>query len=209
MAEIKKLISGYRDFYKKYFESNDLLYKNLVEDGQSPKTLIIACSDSRVDPSILTNANPGDIFTVRNVANLVPVYDANKTGLHGVSAALEFAVCFLKVKNIVILGHSNCGGIQSLMDRVDKNKTDFIGDWMDIATKAKEKTIASNSGNNRCLNHECEKESIILSMENLLTFPWIKDDVTSNKLKIHGWYFTMDDGKIQNYNNDTSSFEEL
>lgn len=210
MAEIKELLKGYKEFFSKYFESGDKLYKQLTEVGQFPKTLIISCSDSRVDPSILMNAKPGDIFTIRNVANLVPPYEAGDDGFHGVSAALEFAVKFLKVRNIVILGHSNCAGISALLNSDKMEQTDFIGKWMNIGTTAKERTIAkAESSDPNFLQHKCEKEGIIHSLENLNTFPWIKSAIQNKELNIHGWYFKLETGELFQYDESKEEFEAI
>lgn len=168
MAEVKALIEGYKKFYKKYFASDNELYNELAKTGQSPKTLIIACSDSRVDPSIVMNAKPGDIFVIRNVANLVPPCETSESGIHGVSAALEFAVQILQVNHIVVLGHSSCAGIAALLGSADIDKTDFIGKWMSIAKPAREKTLTEKKYScDKTMHHECEKECIMLSLENL------------------------------------------
>ncbi len=210
MAEVKRLIEGYKQFYKNYYLSGSTLYDNLTKEGQSPKTLIIACSDSRVDPSIVTNAEPGDIFVIRNVANMVPPYEDGNTGLHGVSAALEFAVCILNVKHVVILGHSHCAGVGALLDRESVSERDFIGKWVDIGQKAKEKTMADNPGKEpKDLQHECERESVLHSLDNLLTFPWIKDRVEEKSLKLHGWYFSIGNGELMEYNPITSNFKTI
>ena len=210
MAEVNVLIEGYRAFYKRYFASGDTLYRELVKTGQSPMTLIIACSDSRVDPSILMNAEPGDIFVIRNVANLVPPYEIDDAGLHGVSAALEFAVRILEVEHIVIVGHSNCAGIQTLLNSDKIQHTDFIGKWMDVAKPAKEKTLnAVPDASKSVLQHTCEKESVLLSLDNLLTFPWIKSIVERGNLKLHGWYFSLEDGHLHEYNPNKAMFEAI
>lgn len=207
MAEIKKLLKGYREFYQKYFQSGDELYKSL-KDGQSPKTLIIACSDSRVDPSIVTAADPGDIFVIRNVANLVPPYQVKESGLHGVSAALEFAVRFLEVKHIVIMGHSSCAGINALLNQEKIADTDFIGKWMAVAGKARERTLECGHNHSDSENQsKCEKESILLSLDNLLSFPWISERVGQKSLKLHGWYFSVEDGRMQEFNPESQKFQ--
>lgn len=211
MAKIEKLIEGYQRFYKKYFGSNDTLYQTLEQKGQSPKTLIIACSDARVDPSIISDADPGDIFVIRNVANLVPPYQPGDEGLHGVSAALEFAVRILNVENIVVLGHSKCTGVNTLLHPESLGSSDFIGRWVSIGeeakTKAYEKSKAPQTGEH--LNHTCEKEVILLSLKNLMTFPWIKDQVNSGTLTLHGWYFPIHDGCLHHYNPETKEFEPI
>lgn len=210
MAEVAALIEGYRSFYRKYFASGDTLYRELSTSGQSPRTLFVACSDSRVDPSIITNAEPGDIFVVRNVANLIPPYEERGTGLHGVSAALEFAVRILQVKHIVIMGHSQCAGIKTLLHPEQIEESDFIGHWMDIAQPAKEKTLRINADKDASEDeqlHVCEKEGVLLSLENLVTFPWVRERVQNRSLKLHGWHFSIADGVLSQYNPQTEGFE--
>jgi carbonic anhydrase len=210
MAEIKALVEGYKRFYKKYFASDNGLYNELAKTGQNPKTVIIACSDSRVDPSIVTHSKPGDIFVIRNVANLVPPYEKSDKGIHGVSAALEFAVQILEVTNIVVLGHSSCAGVAALLGSRDIDNTDFIGKWMSIAKPAREKTLAEkNFSDDKSMHHACEKECIMLSLENLKTFPWIKDRVESKKLKLHGWYFELDGGNLMEFNSKKQLFQKI
>ncbi len=211
MAEIKALLEGYRHYYRKYFASSDTLYEDLLSKGQSPKTLVIACSDSRVDPSIVTSAQPGDIFVIRNVANLVPPYQVDEDGLHGVSAALEFAVCILEVRHIVIMGHSNCAGIRALLDAANIENTDFIGKWMSLAKPAKDR-VAKRHGDGICPDegaHHCEKESILFSLENLMTFPWVRLRVETGKLKLHGWYLSLDDGRLECFDPMKNRFEKV
>jgi len=203
MAEIDKLIQGYKDFYKLHFQVDKSLYATLA-DSQNPKTLIISCSDSRADPAIITNADAGDIFAIRNVANLVPPYERDDHSHHGVSAALEFAVRYLEIENIVILGHSKCAGIKALVDsETSKNKEgEFIDNWVKIAKKAKEKAMKSNDDK----YHVCEKEGILVSLENLMTFPWIKKRVDAKTLQLHGWYFCVSDGSLSRYNSANGTF---
>ncbi|MCB1681673.1 MAG: carbonic anhydrase [Rhodospirillales bacterium] len=206
MAEVKKLLNGYREFYKKYYESGNTLYRDLTRHGQSPKTLIIACSDSRVDPSIITEAQPGDIFVVRNVANLVPPYQISDSSLHGVSAALEFAVRILDVNHIVVLGHSHCAGVKALLEQGRTEHTDFIGRWVSIATKARDKVLSEQGDAKEPAEHRCEKECILLSLQNLTEFPWIQSKVQARELKLHGWYFSIEDGKLLEYNATSGEF---
>lgn len=206
MAEVKALIEGYRSFYRKYFASGDTLYKELTKVGQSPKTLIIACSDSRVDPSIITNSEPGDIFVIRNVANIIPPYEIDDHGLHGVSAAVEFAVRILQVKHIVIIGHSNCAGIKALINSDAIQDTDFISKWVDVAHAAKERVI-NNIPEQSKWQQCCEQESILLSLDNLISFPWIKSRIESRELTLHGWYFSLEDGRLHEYKPNTGKFD--
>jgi len=136
-STITSLIEGYRKFRAKHFEESKT-YDSLVEYGQNPNVMLIACCDSRVDPAIVTGCEPGELFVTRNVANLVPPYEKD-AGYHGTSAALEFGVTGLEVSDIIIFGHSHCGGIRTLMEAPDnKDPSDFITAWMNIATPAKQ-----------------------------------------------------------------------
>ncbi len=187
MQAMNKLLEGYRKFHDETFVKESELFSKLSK-GQSPKTLIITCSDSRISPLKMTQANPGELFVIRNVANLVPPYQPNPDSLHGVSAALEFAVCHLEVENIIVMGHSGCGGIQALREGIsapEGQDFSFIAPWMQIAEGAK------------CSSQEaCEKRAIKLSLNNLETFPWIAERVKSGKTQLHGWYFEFDGGKL-------------
>lgn len=192
MTKPTELLKGYEKFFDEYFVSSPELYRHLATEGQSPKTLVIACSDSRVDPSIVFKAAPGDIFVIRNVANLVPPFEKDFVHCHGTSAAIEYAVEYLKVENIVVLGHSNCGGIKALVDGHER-KPNFIDPWLDVVQEAKlsclkvpEKKYCS-----------CEKAAIKISLENLKTFPFITKRIKENKLELYGWYFCLENGKLE------------
>lgn len=194
MAHPNVLIEGYKRFYKKHFVDDNRLYKELSTRGQSPKTLVIACSDSRVDPSIITDADPGDIFVVRNVANIVPPFQPEWGSYHGTSAALEFAIDGIGVESIVILGHSGCSGIRTLVDRNSENRkpNSFIDSWISIVEDA----LNGSSSASGCKYESCEQEAIRLSLRNLMTFPWIKEKVMANKLSLQGWYFSVNNGAL-------------
>lgn len=199
----KKLVKGFRRFRKEQFSEN-------LAAGQSPDTLIIACSDSRNDPALLTQSAPGDIFVVRNVAALVPPYQPDGN-YHGTSAAIEFAVKGLKVKNIVVLGHALCGGIQALIDP-PKNIEDleFLSQWVRIAEKARE-AVGSDLAHitPEARNCAAEQASILISLNNLMTFPWIRAGVESGKIILHGWYFDMINGRLLDYDFTAGNFREL
>lgn len=190
------LLDGYNDFFSTFFQSGDKTYEEL-RDGQNPSTLVIACSDSRVDPAILFNASPGDLFVVRNVANMVPSYAPDK-GCHGTSSAIEFACRHLKVSQLVVLGHSNCAGVRALYERkVDEPAFEFIGPWVEMMGSARDK-VASK------FNHEyspdahqcCAEECLKNSVKNLLTFPFIKDMVAAGQLSIFAWMFHVENGRL-------------
>lgn len=209
MKDLERFITGFRSFQKDYFGPEGAQFEPLKQ-GQSPKTMIIGCSDSRVDPAILTNCAPGDIFTVRNVANLVPPYEKNG-GLHGVSAALEFAVCHLGVEHIIVLGHSQCGGINALMAGSCGCKGDgFISSWMSIAASAREKVLAELPGKDAKLQQQAaEQAAILLSLENLHSFPWIDQRVTDGTLSLHGWYFDLNAGELLEYRPISGLFQKI
>jgi len=201
--EIKKLITGNKEFREKFFSTNSTVFDNLVLHGQKPKTMIIACSDSRVDPAVIFNSQPGELFVIRNVANLIPPCEGNDT-YHGVSAALEFGTCFLEVENIILLGHTQCGGIQNLMqnaDKVlDKKPNSFIAKWMELARPAYD--IVKKEYSNVSFDDQvtlCEQYALINSLNNLQSFPWIHQRVTGNKLLLHAWYFDLVTGLIHTY----------
>ncbi len=197
MKTLDSLLAGFERFKQQYYVDKPELYEQLVNRGQFPKTIVIACCDSRVHPVQILDAEPGEVFVVRNVANLVPAcVDDKKT--HGTSAALEYAVKYLKVEHIVILGHAHCGGIQSLMkDEPIGTGGGFIEPWMQIVAPAKNRIMAMHaheSFEEQC--KLCEQEAISLSVGNLMTFPFIKDAVLENKLSIHGWYFDIESGQL-------------
>lgn len=209
MKDIQRFVAGFRDFQKDYFGPESSLFEPLKR-GQSPKTMIIGCSDSRVDPAILTNCAPGDIFVVRNVANLAPPCEES-AGLHGVSAALEFAVCHLDVQHIIVLGHSQCGGINALMAGTCGRKADgFISNWMSIAKPARDKVLAELPEKDPKLQQRAaEQAAILLSLENLHSFPWIDQRATAGALSLHGWYFDLATGELLEYRPISGLFQKI
>ena len=191
MSEVfKKFLSGYQSFRQKYVDSDKLIMKHLADNGQQPKAMVIACSDSRVDPAIILQCDPGDLFVIRNVASIVPPYQ-NDGRYHGTSAALEFGIRFLNIKHLILLGHSQCGGMQVLMDsQLDNKKSeqgDFINSWVSIVKSSKpiEPNIDSYV-----------KEALNKSYQNCLTFPWIRSKLEDDVLKIHRWFFKINSGEI-------------
>lgn len=207
MKEIRKFINGFKEFRKEYYCRDDSPFLEL-QDHQSPSTMVIACSDSRTDPSLILQCEPGEIFVVRNIANIVPPYEPDDK-LHGVSSALEYAVKFLKVQNIIILGHSACGGIKSLMADEISEEDEFISKWLSVLSSVREKVRAhyQNVSTEACT--ACEMASILHSLNNLSTFPWIAEKVKNGTLETHGWYFDLKDGHLLSYNDSTRLFEPL
>ena len=192
----EKIISGYNEFKKKYCFSENPLMKQLGEKGQSPEFMFVACSDSRVDPAILLQCDPGDIFSVRNIANIVPHYNDNN--YHGTSAALEYGICYLNIPNLVIMGHSKCGGVQVKSKNFELNQNDFIENWtnqIELCDSTKKEEVDSHA-----------KHSLLNSYKNCLTFPWIKERLEKNQLKIHLWFLDIDTGNVLSYNFDKKDF---
>lgn len=204
---IEKLIQGFQSFRASYYEDNPL-YEKLVKEGQNPETLVIACSDSRNDPALLTGSKPGDLFVVRNVAAIVPPYQPDD-GYHGTSAAIEFAVKGLKVKNIIVLGHALCGGVQTLSRYADRDMPgfEFLSRWMRIglcACQAVGRVLPDAPEPVRL--RALEQALILTSLENLKTFPWIREGLERGTLSIHGWYFDMVNGALLEHDADSGSF---
>ncbi|AHI07223.1 carbonate dehydratase [Bdellovibrio bacteriovorus W] len=208
--EIKKLVDGFRRFRVKYFEKDPELFQQLNTNSQSPKTLIIGCSDSRADPALLTKAEPGDLFVMRNVANLVPPYETGG-GFHGVSSTIEFAVKILRVDNVIVLGHEQCGGIRALLEGTyDQDKGSFISSWMKIAKEAKIEVLQEipNAPLKEQL-HLCAKKAVLISMENLMTFPFIQERMAQGDLKLFGWFFDLEGGRLLEFNFEQRKFVEI
>lgn len=184
-APMKDLIDGYHRFRENGWPERQKRSEELAERGQKPKTMVLACVDSRVDPAVIFDAGPGELLVVRNVANLVPPY-APDSAYHGTSAALEFGVRVLEVENLVVLGHGLCGGVQALLNGAPDKAQDFVAPWMDIALEAKERSMGvPPEERQRC----CEREVIKVSLKNLMSFPWVAERVATGALQLHGaWY---------------------
>lgn len=207
---IRKLTKGFLEFKENNYEANKDFFLKLAE-RQQPRIMMIACSDSRVDPAILTNTEPGEVFVVRNVANLVPPC-ASDDAKHGTSAALEFAVTALEVEHIIVFGHRGCGGIEALLT-ADPNlgaQNAFIHNWMNIADEARRRTmiIARNQPIEVQLK-TLEQESIKTSLANLLSFPWIRQRAEEHTLRLHGWHYDIYDGNMYVYVPENDRFEPL
>lgn len=192
MSATDKLIAGYQRFREGYYQENKAQLSKLAKDGQFPKIAIISCSDSRVDPSVILDCEPGDLFVIRNVANLVPPCE-DTDNFHGTSAALEFAVMSLKVESIIVLGHTQCGGIKALVDstgkKVDKS---FISKWMLQLEQVRDDIASDSTHVDQNSRYDCcEKKGIQHSLDNLMTFPWLKQRVETGELKIHGWRYDL------------------
>lgn len=195
---MKKILDGYFEFRKQYATGDESVMRHLALRGQNPEIMVIACCDSRVDPSLILQCDPGDLFVVRNVANIVPPYERDEKH-HGTSAALEFGVCYLHVKHLIIFGHTQCGGINALLNAENLKQNDFISNWVsliDLHNHSHDQDTAA-------------KKALTLSFDNCLTFPWIKKRVEKNELQIHRWFFDIEAGEIFVFDVDTKEYQPL
>jgi carbonic anhydrase len=209
MSTPGQLIEGFRRFRERHFSEDAVQFQDLVQFGQTPKALVVACCDSRVDPALVLDCAPGDLFVIRNVANLVPPSE-NQGHYHGTSAALEFGVRNLAVPHIIVLGHAQCGGIHALLEGGVSQDDSYIAEWMGIADAAREQTEQELAGASDKLRHRaCEQQAILVSLNNLMTFSWIRERVEQGKLSLHGWYFDIEGGELLGYNATTRQFETL
>jgi carbonic anhydrase len=190
---MQELIDGYHRFRADSWPERRRMMQALAIDGQAPLALVVACADSRVDPAIVFDAAPGQLFIVRNVANLVPPF-APDSSSHGTSAALEFGIRVLKIPNIIVLGHANCGGVSALLHGAPETARDFVAPWMAIAASVRKHV-------RECYEPQdwpsrAEQETVKLSIENLKTFPWIQDAVTEGAVQLHGAHFGIYTGVL-------------
>lgn len=202
MSFPQRLRDGYQAFRSGRLPQEQSRYRDLAERGQAPETMIVGCCDSRVAPEVIFDAGPGELFVVRNVANLVPPYSPD-SNYHGVSAAVEYAVTVLKVRNIVVLGHARCGGIQAFADNAPPG--DFIGRWMSlVAPAAKEISVRDDAPGSYLTR--LEQASLIRSIENLMTFPYVRSAHESGALVLHGAYFNVATGELEVLDRTTGRF---
>ena len=195
---MEELLAGYRRFRSGIWADQRARFDELSKSGQRPRTMLIACSDSRADPQMIFDAAPGELFIVRNVANLTPPYGPDSK-FHGTSAALEFGVRALKVRDLVVMGHATCGGIHALLHGAPAETSDFVGQWVNIAERAKLRALHFPPEKRQ---EYCERESVRLSLENLMTFPWIQAPVAAGELTLHGCYFDIRSGILEHLGDD-------
>lgn len=205
-----KLIKGFESFQKSCFETKPELFDKLIRHGQSPEALMISCSDSRIDPAILTASDPGDLFVVRNVAAIVPPYEKD-SAYHGTSAAIEYAVKVLKVKHIIVMGHALCGGVKALMDHETTNGAfDFIGPWIGIGKEGLEAAESQLGDKPAEFRQRAVEQSLaLISLRNLLTFPWLRKALEEDRLTLHGWYFDLENGSLEVFDASQNRFRNV
>ncbi len=205
MNSVEDLLEGYRSFRRGVYSDQAALYRELGE-GQNPRIMLIGCADSRADPSDIFNAAPGQLFVVRNVANLVPPYQPDGS-LHGVSAALEYAVNVLDIDHIVVMGHGGCGGIAaSLAGEGNPAIGEFVTPWVRLLEKARARVVESGSVNPQ---FALELEGVETSIGNLMTFPFVKKAVDAGTLELHGAWFAIKHGELHWRNPKTGRFEVI
>jgi len=200
----RSLIDGYRDFREKY-KSDHEVFDRLADEGQDPKVLWIGCSDSRVVPELITGADPGELFNIRNIANVVPPADSAESGT---GAAVEYAVIHLGVQHIVVCGHTECGGIAALAGEPEPEKQPNISAWLEFARPARERALASGVAEED-LYLETIRTNVLIQMDNLRTFPSVVDGEDTGKLRIHGWLYDLHTGTIQAYNPESAEWEPM
>ena len=202
------LIQGFHNF-----KANTLLQEaeffDRLAHGQNPKTLVIACCDSRADPAILMGCKPGDLFVVRNVAALVPS-EEEAGSPDAVLAAVEYAVKHLDIHHVIVMGHSNCGGIQGLLHKEKIANERHTSGWVALAQPVLDELEAENPYEPLALRcQRCEEGAVLLSIENLLSYAWIRERVEAGNLKIHGWYFNLHEGELYDYDSEKEEFLPL
>lgn len=199
------LLDGYRQFKDAHLAEQAALYRRLAQ-GQTPQVMMIACADSRVDPATIFSAGPGELFVVRNVANLVPPYEQNG-GYHGTSAAIEFAVEHLKVKDIVIMGHGLCGGITASLSARPVGQ--FIAPWVDMISETRDKVLADNpNADAATLQQVLELGAIGHSLQNLRSFPFLQAAVDAGRVRLHGAWFSIASGELR-WRSQSNQFEKI
>lgn len=201
------LIKGNELFQKSYFKAHEKELVKLAKEGQSPKVLYIGCSDSRVIPDLMMQSNPGDLFVIRNVGNFVAPFSPDED-YHSTAAAIEYAVSVLKVKDIIICGHTHCGACESLYQTIDDPELIHTKHWLKLGEKAKSMAISalgSDTERERLLRLT-EQFSIITQLEHLLTYPAVEKRVNSGDIHIHGWYYDIENGNIDYYDPEQNQF---
>jgi carbonic anhydrase len=198
MAYLDQLIDGYRRFRETDWQAERERWSELAE-GQSPKVMVLACADSRVDPAHIFDARPGEMFVARNIAALAPPYETT-SGFHGVSAALEFAVTQLEVEEILVMGHGLCGGCAAALTGQFEDSTPgeghFIADWVRMLKDARDAVRARHGDLDRSAFLDMEREAVKVSLANLRTFPWIAEREAAGDLKLHGAHFSIAVGRL-------------
>ena len=213
MDSYRELIEGYKAFRHKYLHQDFDAYRSWAATTQSPKVMVIGCSDSRVNPAILTHADLGEIFAANNVANIVPPFETGQHSHLSIGAAVQFAVTRLQVEHIIVMAHSSCGGVRALMSH-DQNEqgpdNDYIRGWVNVIREAKE--AVKEAMGDRDLDEQCqvcEMEGALVSLANLMQYPYVRDALEKGKLDLHAWYFHIESGELLAYNFEKKRYQRL
>lgn len=193
------LLLRLRQFHLDYFPKHQQEFQTLVDEGQHPKTLFIGCCDSRLVPYLLTGTGPGELFIVRNVGALVPPYDQSY-GLHGTMAAIEFAVLSLKVKRIIVCGHSHCGAVRTAYEGVPREAI-ALEAWLELLSEAVLPVLPSEEAFFRT-----EQRSVVLQLERLMQYPMVRREVEAGRLTLHGWHYVIENGDVLVFDAETGRF---
>ena len=208
--KIADLIQGYEKFKDTKFKKYENKFLDLVKNGQNPKVLFIACSDSRIDPSLIMNSSPGDLFVLRNIGNFVPPF-APDNDYHATAAGIEYATSVLGVTDIIICGHSHCGAIEAMYTKITDINLIHVKKWLELGLDAKNYVTHKLSHD---LSHEerlelTEKISVLFQSKNLLTYPDVQRRVNEGELFIRAWYYRLDTGELEYFNTESGEYESM
>ncbi len=199
------IIEGIVKFKREDFERDKEFFQGLKK-GQKPHTFYVGCSDSRVVPNLITKTIPGELFVVRNIANVIPPFDRNDSTYKCTASILEYAVKYLEVKNIVVCGHSNCGGLKALFYPEEKLKSlPIVNKWLDLIKDLKQKVKDIEDAALR--EWEIEQLNVVRQLENLLTYDFVREKFEKGEINLYGWYYIIESGEVYNYNFETKEFE--
>ncbi len=209
-SKLQEFGKGHADFQQVKFKDNKERFKNLMEEGQSPKALFIGCSDSRVMPAMITNSEPGDLFIVRNIGNFVAPFKPDDA-YHATASAIEYAVSVLKISDIIVCGHSNCGAIAALYSDIQATPENIHTiKWLELGQEAKKVALLAHKNSTKdILLRYTEQVSVVYQLDNLLTYPAVKKRVKEGKLFLHGWHYDIKDGNILYYDDESYEFKAL
>ena len=201
-----KLLNNVIKFQENYFKEHKEIFQEMAKE-QRPHTLFIGCSDSRVVPDVILHTKPGEVFVVRNIANIVPPYKEEADSFRCTASIIEYAVQVLEVENIVICGHSNCGGCKALFYPEEKlNKLPYVKEWLKTNEDIKQRVLAKNLTPEE-REFQTEQLNIVKQLENITTYPYIEEKLNKKKINLYGWYYVIETGDIFNYNFENQQFE--
>jgi carbonic anhydrase len=211
MSNIGKLVGGFKTFKVTTFAQKQDIIHHLVEQGQKPTTMVISCADLRLSPAEIFASNPGELYVVSNVGGIVPKHDTK--GINGILAAIEYAVTILEVENIVILGHAKCDSIKMMMSEKSlsgKGLSEAMKAWFNVASEARDAVKKEMSNASEEEQHKaCERESLVVSLSNLMEYPYVAKRMKDKKLNVFGWHFNIETGEIFSFDMNTNFFESI